>query len=91
MERGKHVRHIYIDYEPAAGTRFRHLAGYREIRAWIMREYGLAVTDNHIAQTKRQHGIHMERSRLDSTKRVNVPPDKAAAIEAALRRFGIIP
>ena len=56
-----------------------------------MQEYGLTVTDNHIAQTKRQHGINMERSRLDSTKRVNVPPDKEAAIEAALRRFGIIP
>lgn len=90
VERGKHIRHIYIDYEPAAGTQFRHLVSYRKIRAWIMQEYGLTVTDNHIAKIKRQHGLSMERSRLDATKPVNVPPEKEAAIVAALRYFGLL-
>lgn len=63
-------RYIYLDYEPWPDARsipFRRPATYPEIRAWVLREYGLTVNDKHVAQVKRKHGIltKIGRSKID--------------------------
>lgn len=87
-------RYIYLDYEPwpvVQGIPFHRPATYPEIRAWVLREYGLTVNAKHIAQVKRKHGILTQGSRhKPSSGDTNVPPEKEAAIEAALRCFGMI-
>ena len=87
-------RYIYLDYEPWPDARsipFRRPATYPEIRAWVLRERGLTVNDKHIAQVKRKHGILTQGSRRKpSPENMNVPPEKEAAIEAALKWFGLL-
>jgi len=94
MEDGK--LYIYLDYEPwpgAQGIRYRKPATYLEISEWVSRKYGLTVTGHHITQIKRKHDIVIRRSQSEPTQQrdTGVPPEKEAAIEAALRHFGMIP
>jgi len=88
-------RYIYLDYEPWPDARsipFRRPATYPEIRAWVLREYGLTVNDKHVAQVKRKHGILTQGSQRNPLpESVNIPLEKETAIEAALRHFGVIP
>jgi len=82
-----------LDYEPLpdGGIQYKYKAKIPEIKEWIFQEYGLTVLDWQIAQVKRNHGLRTK-SRFNTVpKDRDVPPDKEAAIEAALRRFGIIP
>ena len=88
--------YVYLDYEPwpdAHGIRYRKPATYLEISEWVSREYGLAVTGHHIAQVKRKHGIVIRRNQSEPARQedTRIPPDREAAIEAALRHFGMIP
>lgn len=61
------------------------------MRTMVSQEYGLTVLDWQIAQVKRDHGLRTKNRFKTVPKDRNVPPDKETAIEAALRRFGIIP
>lgn len=85
--------YIYLDYEPPADgdIRYKYKAKYPEIREWISREYGLAVSDWQIAQVKRGHGLNTKSRYRTAPADKEIPPGKTAAIGAALRRFGIIP
>jgi len=52
----------------------------------VLREHGLTVNDKHIAEAKRKHDILTQGSqRKPLPKDLNIPPEKEAAIEAALR------
>lgn len=88
-------RYIYLDYEPwpnALSIPFRRPATYPEIKAWVLRECGLTVNDKHIAQIKRKHGILTQGNQHEPLQTsTDVPPEKEAAIEAALRHFGMLP
>lgn len=85
--------YIYLDYEPPydGGIQYRYKAKIPEIKDWISREYGLAVLEWQIAQVKRNHGLRTKSRSGTVPEDRAVPPDKETAIEAALRRFGIIP
>lgn len=87
--------YIYLDYEPwpgAQGSQFRKHATYPEIKAWVLKEHGLTISDLHIALVKRKHGILILRNRREPMpENTNIPPEKEAAIEAAFRHFGMIP
>lgn len=86
--------HVYIDYEPESNAEFPSSVTYEEIKAWIQEEYGLKVSSLYIAQVKQKHGI-IERECYNKPKseghRVpQCPPEKEAAIEAALKHFKLI-
>ena len=85
--------YIYIDYEPSpdGGIRYKYRAKIPEIKKWISREYGLSVLDWQIAQVKRNHGLRTKSRFGTVPEDRDVPPDKEAAIEAALRRFLLLP
>ena len=88
IEPGK--RYVYVDYEPPEDARFRRPATYKEIRAWIMLEYGLKAIPRYIAQVKRKHGILKDERLPEDAVHPKIPPDVESAIEAALRHFRMI-
>ena len=88
IEPGK--RYVYVDYEPPEDARFRRPATYKEIRAWIMQEYGMKAIPRYIAQVKRKYGILKDERLSKDAECPKVPVDVEAAIEDALRYFRMI-
>ena len=88
------LKFVYVDYEPPIDMPVRRFATNREIDAWVRQEYGLKPTPRQIAHVKRKHPGAMLRNHSkplpEGTKPVEVPPELEAAIEAALRHFGMI-
>ncbi len=69
-------------------------ASYEEIKAYVLEKYGLKVSHLYIAQVKRKCGI-IERENYNKPKTENArqpkcPPEKEAAIRAALEHFKMI-
>lgn len=90
----KSREHVYLDYEPSKEIDLPGGATYSEIKQWIQAEYGLKVSSLYVAQVKQKHGI-IERECYNNPKSENVtrpqcPPEKEAAIEAALKHFKMI-
>ena len=83
-------RYVYVDYEPPEDVRFCRPATYKEIRTWIMLEYGLKAIPRYIAQVKCKHGILKDEKLPEGVKPPNIPPEVEAAIEAALQYFRMI-
>lgn len=94
VEYKRHVRHIYVDYEPSPDFRIKRPANYKTIRAWVLREYGLTVSSPQVTQTKRKHGVVTQggqsRPLPPGKEPIEVPPEIETAIEAALLHFGMI-
>lgn len=80
-----------MDYEPSLDATPYHPATYREIRAWVLQEYGLKVSSRYVTQVKRKHGIITQggqsRPLTERVEPIEVPSEIEAAIEAALRHF----
>ena len=53
----KSQKYVYLDYEPSPDATPYHPAMYREIRVWVLQEYGLKVSSQYVTQVKRTHGI----------------------------------
>ncbi|MDM8238394.1 23S rRNA (uracil(1939)-C(5))-methyltransferase RlmD [Pseudoflavonifractor phocaeensis] len=86
--------HVYLDYEPSAEIDLPGGATYSEIKQWIQAEYDLKVSSLYVAQVKQKHGI-VEREcynkpKSENAKQPKCPPEKEAAIEAALKHFKMI-
>ena len=69
-------------------------ATYQEIKDYVLQHSGLKLSSLYIAQMKLKHGI-IERECYNAPKSEGVrvpqcPEEKAAAIEDALRHFGMI-
>ena len=68
-------------------------ATYEEIKAYVLEKTGLKVSQLYIAQVKRKYGI-IERINYNpgkgKAKILQVPLEKEAAIEEALRYFKMI-
>ena len=91
-ELGKSHEHVYLDYKPSKENYLSGGETYSEIKQWIQAEYGLKVSSLYIAQIKQKHGI-IERechNKSKNTKPPQCPPEKAAAIETALKHFKMI-
>ena len=88
------MKFVCVDYEPPEDAPIRRYAGYREIRAWILQEYGFGVSPYQVAYVKKKNGAIERKGRNgpppEEAKTQSVPPEKEAAIEAALRHFGMI-
>ena len=90
----KSREHVYLDYEPSKEIDLPGGATYSEIKQWIQAEYGLKVSSLYVAQVKQKHGI-IEREcynkpKSEDAKQPQCPPEKEAAIEAALKHFKMI-
>ena len=90
----KSREHVYLDYEPSAEIYLPGGATYSEIKQWIQAEYDLKVSSLYVAQVKQKHGI-VEREcynkpKSENAKQPKCPPEKEAAIEAALKHFKMI-
>ena len=90
----KSREHVYLDYEPSAEIDLPGGATYSEIKQWIQAEYDLKVSSLYVAQVKQKHGI-VEREcynkpKSENAKQPKCPPEKEAAIEAALKHFKMI-
>ncbi|MDO4483880.1 MAG: 23S rRNA (uracil(1939)-C(5))-methyltransferase RlmD [Clostridia bacterium] len=95
LENAEHID-IKVDMSELDVTKAESDEGatYEEIKAYVKQHSGLNVSALYIAQVKRKHGI-IERECYNKPKKDNgktpvCPPEKEAAIEAALRYFGLI-
>lgn len=87
-------KHVFLDYEPSPDVTPYHPATYREIRVWVLQEYGLKVSSRYVTQVKRKHGIITQggqsRPLPEGVEPPQVPPEMETAIEAALRHFRML-
>lgn len=90
--------YFYVDYAPESSEYMEKMpprATYPEIKAWVLENHGLKVSSLYISQVKRKHGLPVGESynkpKSEDAKQPQCPPEKAAAIEAALRHFRLIP
>ncbi len=85
---------IELDVEDLDLTAAEKKATYQEIKDYVLKHSGLKVTTLNIAQVKQQYGI-IEREcynkpKSDDARQPHCPPEKEAAIVAALKHFGMI-
>ena len=94
QQRPDDVVRVGIDTDELGVTKAESKATYGEIQARVKAQTGLNVTPLYIAQVKRKHGILSRecynKAKADSPKMHLCPSDKEAAIEEALRFFGMI-
>lgn len=91
---GKSREHVYLDYEPSKEIDLPGGATYEQIKAYVLEHTGLKVSHLYIAQVKQKYGI-IEREcynkpKSEDAKQPQCPPEKEAAIEAALKHFKMI-
>ena len=69
-------------------------ATYKEIQDYVLKKYGLKVSNLYVSQIKRKCGLEMGQnynlSKSDNSKVPTCPPEKEAAIMDALRHFKMI-
>ncbi len=85
---------IELDVEDLNLTAAEKKATYQEIKDYVLKHSGLKVTTLNIAQVKQKYGI-IEREcynkpKSDDARQPHCPPEKEAAIVAALKHFGMI-
>lgn len=90
----KSREHVYLDYEPSKEIDLPGGATYEQIKAYVLEHTGLKVSHLYIAQVKQKYGI-IEREcynkpKSEDAKQPQCPPEKEAAIEAALKHFKMI-
>lgn len=91
----KSTHHIEVEIEldKMDLTKAESKATYAEIKDYVLKKYGLKVSQLYIAQVKRKHGI-IERANYNVGEGKNrvpkVTPEKESAIEDALRYFQMI-
>ncbi len=61
------------------------------IQEYVKSKYGLNIHSVYIAEIKRKHGLDMQSYRtIDDARHISCPPEKAKAIEEALRYYNLI-
>ena len=69
-------------------------ASYEEIKEYVLEKFGMKVSHLYIAQVKRKCGIiereNYNKPKSESAKQPQCPPEKEAAIRAALEYFRMI-
>ena len=69
-------------------------ATYKEIQDYVLKKYGLKVSNLYVSQIKRKCGLEMGQnynlSKSDNARVPTCPPEKEAAIMDALRNFKMI-
>ena len=69
-------------------------ASYEEIKAYVLEKFGMKVSHLYITQVKRKCGIiereNYNKPKSEDARQPQCPPEKEAAIRAALEHFGMI-
>ena len=69
-------------------------ASYEEIKAYVLEKFGMKVSHLYIAQVKRKCGIiereNYNKPKSEDSRQPQCPPEKEAAIRAALEHFRMI-
>lgn len=91
----KPVVHVNIDVNTDELVQDkRGMATYEQIKAYVLEHSGLKVSYLYIAQVKRKYGIiereNYNKSKSDDSWQPKCPPEKEAAIRAALEYYGMI-
>ena len=64
---------------------------YAMIQEYVKSKYGLNIHSVYIAEIKRKHGLDMQSYRtIDDARHIYCPPEKANAIEDALKHFNML-
>ena len=88
------IEYAYIDYEPTRNLKLKGEASYRELKEWILQEYGVKVSSLYIAQMKDKCGI-IEREcynkpKTEGNRVPKCPLEKEEIIMAAFKHFGMV-
>ena len=85
---------IDLDLDELDATSAELKATYQEIKDYVLKEFGLKVSNLYISQIKRKCGIEVgENYNLPKSENVRVPQcpkEKEEAIKAALKYFAMI-
>ena len=86
--------YAYIDYEPTRNLKLKGEASYRELKEWILQEYGVKVSSLYIAQMKDKCGI-IEREcynkpKTEGNRVPKCPLEKEEIIMAAFKHFVMV-
>lgn len=92
--KGEKQDYMYFDYEADHHIPRDGKASYREIKEWILKEYGLKVSSLYIAQIKSKCGMDKRENynlpKGDGNKVPECPKEKEEAIIEAFKYFGLI-
>ena len=84
---------IDVDVEELVQSK-RGQATYTQIKQYVMEHTGLNVSNLYISQIKRKYGLDVGESynkpKSDNPRVPQCPPEKEAAIEEAMKFYGII-
>ena len=88
------IEYAYIDYEPTRNLKLKGEASYRELKEWILQEYGVKVSSLYIAQMKDKCGI-IEREcynkpKTEGNRVPKCPLEKEEIIMAAFKHFVMV-
>ena len=85
---------VDLDLDELDATSAEMKATYEEIKAYVLEKYGLKVSSLYIAQTKEKLGIRerecYNKPKSEDSHQPQCPPEKEAAIRAALAYFKMI-
>ena len=93
------AEYFYVGYEPENADYLQYKpiqASFTEIQRWIFDNYGFKVASFYVAEVKRDYGIpELGNCKplggvSSGGKSIRCPPEKRAAIEAALRHFRMV-
>ena len=83
-----------LDLDELDLTSAESKAAYEEIKAYVLEHTGLKVSHLYIAQVKQKYGIiereNYNKPKFENPRQPKWPPEKKAAITAALKYFGMI-
>ena len=72
----------------------RRQATYKEIQEYVLKEYGLKVSNLYISQVKRKCGIEVGENynlpKSENSRQPQCPVEKEKAISDALEHFGMV-
>lgn len=88
------VVRVSLDLSELDLTAAESKATYEEIKGYIWKEFGLKVSSLYISQVKRKCGLDVGQnynlSKNENVKQPQCPPEKEAAIRAALEHFKML-
>ena len=74
---------------------FQSNVTYNQIKEWVKEQTGLSVSSLYIAQVKRKYGLavglNQNPAKAEGGRVPQCPPEKEAAIKAALEHFRLLP
>ena len=89
-------RNIKVEFslEDVDVSQFRNSATYQQIKDRVKEQSGLNVSILYIAQVKKKCGLDVgenyNKPKTDNPKALQCPPEKEAAIQDALKWFGML-